>query len=68
MTKLDLATCGPSHKAYGALGLFALLGDISSERIHALLPLYLVSFDAHVRIIEGLRKRMRALSNLWCDQ
>jgi MFS family permease len=57
-TKLDLATLRTVPSSVWALGFVALLMDISSEMIHALLPVYMITVlgasTLTVGFIEGI--------------
>jgi MFS family permease len=63
--KLDLATLRAIPSGIWALGFVSLLMDISSEMIHALLPIYLVTVmgasTLTVGIIEGIAEATAAI-------
>ena len=67
--KLDLATLRTIPSGIWALGLVALLMDISSEMIHALLPIYLVTVMGvsvlTVGIIEGIAEATAAIVKIF---
>ena len=67
--KLDLATLRAIPSGIWALGLVALLMDISSEMIHALLPIYLVTVMGvsvlTVGIIEGIAEATAAIVKIF---
>src|SRR3989304_4886893 len=62
---LDVATLRAIPSGIWALGLVSLLMDISSEMIHALLPIYLVTVmgasTLTVGIIEGIAEATAAI-------
>lgn len=67
--KLDLATLRAIPPGIWALGFVALLMDISSEMIHALLPIYLVTVMGvsvlTVGIIEGIAEATAAIVKIF---
>ena len=67
--KLDLATLRAIPSGIWALGVVALLMDISSEMIHALLPIYLVTVMGvsvlTVGIIEGIAEATAAIVKIF---
>jgi MFS family permease len=67
--KLDLATLGAIPPGIWALGFVSLLMDISSEMIHALLPIYLVTAmgasTLTVGIIEGIAEATAAIIKIF---
>ena len=68
-TKLDLATLRALPKGIWALGFVSLLMDISSEMIHALLPLYLVTVlgasALTIGIIEGIAEATASIVKIF---
>ena len=68
-SKLDLATLRAIPRGIWALGFVALLMDISSEMIHALLPIYLVTVMGvsvlTVGIIEGIAEATAAIVKIF---
>ena len=67
--KLDLATLRAIPPGIWALGFVALLMDISSEMIHALLPIYLVTVmgasTLTVGIIEGIAEATASIVKIF---
>ncbi len=67
--KLDRATLSRLPRGIWALGLVSLWMDISSEMIHALLPIYLVTFMGAsmvtVGFIEGLAEATAAITKVF---
>ena len=67
--KLDLATLRAIPPGIWALGVVSLLMDISSEMIHALLPIYLVTVMGAsvltVGIIEGIAEATAAIVKIF---
>ena len=67
--KLNLATLRRLPRGVWALGLVSLWMDISSEMIHALLPVYLVTVMGTsmltVGIIEGVAEALTAITKLF---
>ena len=67
--KLDIATLRAIPPGIWALGFVALLMDISSEMIHALLPIYLVTVMGAsaftVGIIEGIAEATAAIIKIF---
>jgi MFS family permease len=68
-SKLDLATLRAIPQGIWALGFVALLMDISSEMIHALLPVYLVTVlgasALTVGIIEGIAEATASIVKIF---
>lgn len=68
-SKLDLATLRAIPTGIWALGFVALLMDISSEMIHALLPIYLVTVlgasAMTVGIIEGIAEATASIVKIF---
>ena len=68
-TKLDLATLRALPKGIWALGFVSLLMDISSEMIHSLLPLYLVTVlgasALTIGIIEGIAEATASIVKIF---
>jgi MFS family permease len=67
--KLDMATLRAVPSGIWALGIVSLLMDVSSEMIHALLPLYLVTAmgasTLAVGIIEGIAEATAAIVKIF---
>jgi MFS family permease len=67
--KLDVATLRSIPTGIWALGIVSLLMDVSSEMIHALLPLYLVTVmgasTLAVGIIEGIAEATAAIVKIF---
>ena len=67
--RLDLATLGAIPLEIWTLGVVSLLMDISSEMIHALLPIYLVTVLGTsalvVGIIEGIAEATASITKLF---
>jgi MFS family permease len=67
--KLDFATLRAVPSGIWALGIVSLLMDVSSEMIHALLPLYLVTVmgasTLAVGIIEGIAEATAAIVKIF---
>jgi Na+/melibiose symporter-like transporter len=67
--RLDLATMRAIPLGVWALGLVSMLMDISSEMIHALLPVYLVTVlgtsALTVGIIEGVAEATASITKLF---
>lgn len=67
--KLDVQTLKSIPRSVWALGLVSLFMDISSEMIHALLPIYLVTVmgasTLTVGIIEGIAEATAAITKLF---
>ena len=68
-TQLDLATLRALPKGIWALGFVSLLMDISSEMIHSLLPLYLVTVlgasALTIGIIEGIAEATASIVKIF---
>jgi MFS family permease len=69
MAKLDVATLRAVPRGIWALGIVSLLMDTSSELIHSLLPIYLVSTlgvsMTLVGVIEGIAEATASVSKLF---
>jgi len=69
IAKLDLATLGAIPSGIWTLGFVSLLMDVSSEMIHALLPIYLVTVlgtsTLVVGIIEGIAEATASITKLF---
>lgn len=67
--KLDLATLKAIPRGVWALGLVSLFMDVSSEMIHALLPIYLVTVlgtsTLTVGLIEGIAEATAAITKVF---
>lgn len=68
-SKLDLATLSAIPRGIWALGFVSLLMDISSEMVHALLPIYLVTVlgatALTVGIIEGIAEATASIVKIF---
>jgi MFS family permease len=66
---LDLATLKQIPRAVWALGLVSLFMDVSSEMIHALLPIYLVTVlgtsTLTVGVIEGIAEATASITKIF---
>ena len=68
-TRLDLATLKSIPRSIWALGLVSMFMDVSSEMIHALLPIYLVTVlgtsALTVGFVEGIAEAVAAITKVF---